>query len=95
MGLNVEDFETTGHGYELYTTPESYNEVKEALAERQIPVAAGELAMIPQTQVPLTADKLPKVLRFMEAMEDLDDVQNVWANFDADEEALAAADAGG
>ena len=48
-----------------------------------------------QTLVPLAADKLPKVLRFMEAMEDLDDVQNVWANFDAEEEALAAAHASG
>ena len=46
--------------------------------------------MIPQTVVPLGADDLPKILRLMEAMEDLDDVQNVWANIDATDEALAA-----
>ena len=94
LELEVEDFSSGEDGFELFTTPETYNEVREALAEREVPVAAGELAMIPQTVVPLTADKLPKILRLMEAMEDLDDVQNVWANFDSDEAALAA-NAGG
>lgn len=94
LELEVEDFATGKDAYELFTVPEAYNEVREALAEREVPVAASELAMIPQTVVPLSSDELPKILRLMEAMEDLDDIQNVWANFDADEEALAAS-AGG
>ena len=48
--------------------------------------------MIPQTLVPLAEEKLPQIVRFMEAMEDLDDVQNVWANFEADEAAAAGAE---
>ena len=90
LELDVDDFATDKGGYELFTAPEAYIEVREALAEREVAVLSGELAMIPQTLVELDGDKLPKILRFLEAMEDLDDVQNVWTNFDADEDALAA-----
>ncbi len=94
LDLDVDDFSTDKGGYELFTSPDSYMGVREGLEEREVKVLSGQLAMIPQTLVPLDADKLPKILRFLEAMEDLDDVQNVWANFDADEDALAAS-AGG
>ncbi len=94
LDLDVDDFATDKGGYELFTSPEVYMEVREGLAEREVKVLSGQLAMIPQTLVPLDADKVPKILRFLEAMEDLDDVQNVWANFDADGDALAAS-AGG
>ncbi len=91
LELEVDDFATDKGGYELFTAPDAYIGVREGLAEREVPVVSGELAMVPQTLVPVDAQKLPKILRFLEAMEDLDDVQNVWANFDADEDALAAA----
>lgn len=90
LDLDVDDVVTGADGYELFTAPEAYIEVREGLAEREVAVLSGELAMIPQNLVQLDAEKLPKVVRFLEAMEDLDDVQNVWANFDADEDALAA-----
>ncbi len=94
LELGVDDVATDRGGYELFTAPERYIEVREGLTEREVPVLNGELAMIPQTLVQLGADKLPQVLRFLEAMEELDDVQNVWTNFDADEEVLAATTAG-
>ena len=93
LELEVDDFSTDEGDYELYTTPDAYNEVREGLAEREISILSGELAMIPQTLVPLESDRVPKMLRFLEAMEELDDVQNVWANFDADEDALSASSA--
>ncbi len=95
LELDVEDFATDRGGYELFTAPETYADVRENLAQREVAVISGELAMIPQTLVQLDAAKLTKILRFLEAMEDLDDVQNVWTNFDADEDALAATAAGG
>ncbi len=95
LELDVDDFGTDKSGYELFTAPEHYLEVREGLAEREVQIISGALAMIPQTLVPLGADKLPQVLRFLEAMEELDDVQSVWTNFDADEESLAATTAGG
>jgi len=90
LDLEVDDFATEGAGYELFTTPEAYNRVREMLEKREVDLAAAELAMIPSTLVPLDSGKVPQVLRFMEAMEDLDDVQNVWSNFDADVDALGA-----
>jgi YebC/PmpR family DNA-binding regulatory protein len=93
LELEVDDVATDKGGYEIFTAPGDYLAVKEALAEREIPVAVKELAMIPSSYVDLADDKVPQVVRFMEAMEDLDDVQNVWSNFDADDSALESAGA--
>jgi transcriptional/translational regulatory protein YebC/TACO1 len=61
------------------------------LESRETPVLEKQLSMIPSTLVPVADDDAPEMLRFLEAMEDLDDVQNVWANFDISDTALAAA----
>jgi transcriptional/translational regulatory protein YebC/TACO1 len=53
--------------------------------------AVYELAMLPQTTVDIPAERINQVLRLMEALEDHDDVQKVWANFNIDENVLAAA----
>ncbi|RMH18447.1 MAG: YebC/PmpR family DNA-binding transcriptional regulator [Acidobacteria bacterium] len=90
LELGVEDLATGDDLYELFTSPADYNATKEALAERGIPVAVGQLSMIPQSTVRVEGDKLRQLLRLLEALEDLDDVQNVWANFDADDQALAS-----
>jgi YebC/PmpR family DNA-binding regulatory protein len=95
LELDVHDVATDKGDYELFTAPDAYHDIREKLAEREVEVASGALAMVPQTLVPVDASQLPKVLRLLDAMEELDDVQNVWANFDADEEALAAASADG
>ena len=89
LDLEVDDIETEKGAFEMFTTPERYLEVREALEERGIETEVRELAMIPSTSVVVPDDKVSQVLRFMEAMEDLDDVQNVWSNFDANEGALA------
>jgi transcriptional/translational regulatory protein YebC/TACO1 len=53
-------------------------------------VAAKELAMVPGNTVDLPADRATPVMRLLEALEDHDDVQKVWANVDIDEKVLAA-----
>lgn len=78
--LEVDDFATENGGYEIFTTPDQYNQVRESLAEREIPVTEGQVAMIPTTWVEVPEEKIPTAMRFMGALEDLDDVQNVWAN---------------
>ncbi len=80
LELGVDDFSVTGDRYELVTAPEDFNAIHEALEERGVPLAAKELAMIPQTPVELAPDKVNQVLRLLEALEDHDDVQKVWAN---------------
>ncbi len=93
LELEVEDFTVDGDAFELFTTVASYGGVREGLAERELPVAAAEVAMIPSNWVSVPAGKVPQAMRFMEALEDLDDVQNVWSNIDADSVALAGASA--
>ena len=55
-------------------------------------VESAELAMVPSTTVPVTEEgEVRRVLRLLEALDDHDDVQNVWSNFDTPDEVLAAA----
>jgi transcriptional/translational regulatory protein YebC/TACO1 len=72
---------------------EDFAAVQEELERRGVPVAAKELAMVPQTQMSLPADRVGQVLRLAEALEDHDDVQKVWLNLDTsalDEKVTAA-----
>jgi transcriptional/translational regulatory protein YebC/TACO1 len=73
----------------MYTALEDFSAIQEALEARGIPLAAKELAMIPQTTVEIRADRANQILRLLEALEDHDDVQKVWANLDIDESVLA------
>lgn len=90
LELEVDDVSTEGGSYEMFTAPEDYSRVLEAMVEREIAAVEKSLAMIPSTTVEVEADKLPQLMRFLDAMEELDDVQNVWANFDGDPSALEA-----
>jgi YebC/PmpR family DNA-binding regulatory protein len=93
LELGVDDITVEEDRYEMLTAPEEFTAVQEALESRGVPVAAKELAMMPQTTVDLPADRVNQVLRLLEALEDQDDVQKVWANFNVDEKVLAAAQA--
>ena len=63
--------------------------VVNALQENTIEMAASSLGYIPQNYVKLEGKQAQQLLRLMEELEDHDDVQNVWANFDIDEEEIA------
>ncbi len=89
LELEVDDVSTEG-GYELFTSPSDYLRVKEALAERQVPVATAELAMLPRSYVDVPQDKAGQVLAIVEALEDHDDVQHVWSNVNVDESLVEA-----
>ena len=89
LELGVDDISVEEDRYEMYTALEDFNTVQEALETREVPLAAKELAMIPQTTVEIRADRANQILRLLEALEDHDDVQKVWANLDIDESVLA------
>jgi len=76
--------------YEVYTAPEDLHKVKTALEARGFPVEQAKVEMVPTTQVRLEDKKADQMIRLMEAFEDHDDVQNVWANFDIDASLLEA-----
>jgi YebC/PmpR family DNA-binding regulatory protein len=85
LELGVDDISVEEDRYELYTALEDFHTIQEALETREIPLAAKELAMIPQTTIEIPAARANQILRLLEALEDHDDVQKVWANLDIDE----------
>jgi YebC/PmpR family DNA-binding regulatory protein len=76
--------------YEIYTASDELHIVKARLEERGLPVEEARVEMVPTTLVRLEDRRAEQMVRLMEAFEEHDDVQNVWANFDIDEKVLEA-----
>jgi YebC/PmpR family DNA-binding regulatory protein len=74
--------------FEIVTPFEKFDAVKKALSQKSIPVAQAELTMIPQTNIKLVDKQAEQMLKLMEDLEDHDDVQKVYANFDIDVEIM-------
>ncbi len=81
----AEDVRATDHAHEVVTDPDALPSVKAHLEQKGLPLAVAEVDMIPTTEVPLDARKADQMMKLMEALEDHDDVQHVWANFDFEE----------
>jgi YebC/PmpR family DNA-binding regulatory protein len=86
-----EDLRDDGSAWEVVTPPEVFEGVREALAAAGIQPASAEVAMLPQNYVKLTGAAAQQMLRLVEALEEHDDVQLVYANFDIDEKEIQAA----
>lgn len=71
--------------YQIIATPENFSKVKEILHSNNIDVSNSELTKIPQSTVPLGEKEAEKILKLFEALDELDDVQHVYANFDIPE----------
>ena len=80
-----EDLRDDGENFEVVTSPDSIEEVRKGLESSQIKVAVAEVSMIPQNSVRLEGKKAQQMLTLMEALEDQEDVQKVFANFDIDD----------
>jgi YebC/PmpR family DNA-binding regulatory protein len=89
LEAGAEDLREDGSNYEIFTTPDDFEAVVNALQENNIEIAVSNLGYIPQNYVKLEGKQAQQLLRLMEELEDHDDVQNVWANFDIDEEEIA------
>ncbi len=77
--------------YEIITSPENLNTVKETIEKQDITVSLSEITMLPKSYVPIEGSTAEQMVRLIDALEDNDDVQNVYANFDIPEEAMATA----
>jgi YebC/PmpR family DNA-binding regulatory protein len=82
LDLGAEDFKAEGDVFEIYTTPNDVGKVKDGLAGKKITAASAESTMIPDNLVAVSEGDAPKVLKLMELLEALDDVKNVYGNFD-------------
>jgi YebC/PmpR family DNA-binding regulatory protein len=89
LEAGAEDVATDGDPYEIQTAPAQLEAVRDALAARGIPIQAAEQTKIATVQVPLDAKSAESLLRLVDALEDHDDVQKVYANFSVSDEILA------
>ncbi len=89
MNASAEDMREDGSNFEIITVPENYDGVVEALKSANIETAASSIGYIPQSYVKLEGKQAQQMLKLMEELEDHDDVQHVWANFDVEESELA------
>ena len=84
----AEDMTTEDDHWEIVTDVESFRGVLEALERAGIEVASAEVTMLPKSTVKLDRDGAKKVLRLVDALEEYEDVQEVYANFDIPDEIL-------
>ncbi|HMC36307.1 MAG TPA: YebC/PmpR family DNA-binding transcriptional regulator [Actinomycetota bacterium] len=89
LDAGANDLRDSGEQWEVVTDPESLALARGALEEGGVPIATAELTMLPKTTVPLDGGKADAVLRLIDALEGLDDVQAVYSNFDIPDAILA------
>ena len=75
--------------FEVYTQPESFEQVREALEKAGIPTVEAKLSMIPMTWVKVDESQARANMKLLESLDDHDDVQNVWSNFDIPEDMMS------
>jgi len=75
--------------YEIITAPEDVNKVKAALEAAGIPVSLAEITMLPKSYVALDGKSAEQIIRLVDALEDHEDIQNVYTNFDIPDEVMA------
>jgi len=80
-----DDVRDDGDNWEIFTPTDRLEQVREAIAGRGITIGTAELSMVPKNTVKVEGKKAQQVLSMMEGLEEHDDVQNVWANFDIDD----------
>jgi YebC/PmpR family DNA-binding regulatory protein len=90
LDAGAEDVRAEEETFDVVTAPEDLPTVRDALTEAKLSLALAEVTMLPRTTVDLKGKEAQQMLRLMEMLEDHDDVQHVYANFDIAGEVLAA-----
>ncbi|HHX88116.1 MAG TPA: YebC/PmpR family DNA-binding transcriptional regulator, partial [Firmicutes bacterium] len=90
LEAGAEDVELEGDSYEVVTAPEKMEPVKSYLQETGMELTSSEVTMLPKSTINITdPEEVERILNLMEALEEHDDIQNVYANFDIPEELMA------
>jgi YebC/PmpR family DNA-binding regulatory protein len=90
LDAGADDMNDDGSAWEIVSSPDMFEAVREAVKKLGVEPAAAEVAMIPQNYVKLQGKEAQQMLKLMEALDDHDDVQHVWANFDIEEKEIEA-----
>jgi YebC/PmpR family DNA-binding regulatory protein len=94
LDAGAEDLRDDGSSWEVTSPPEVFEKVRDALSAAGITPSSAEVGFVPQNYVKLSGPQAQQMVRMVEALEDHDDVQHVYANFDIDEKEIQAAVAG-
>ncbi len=90
LGAGAEDMKDEGEVWEIVSDPNDHDAVVQAIADLAVETEAAEITRIPQNTVHVAGKQAQSVVRMVEAIEDHDDVQGVWANYDIDDAELEA-----
>ncbi|SMC55460.1 DNA-binding regulatory protein, YebC/PmpR family [Desulfocicer vacuolatum DSM 3385] len=90
LEAGAEDVKDEGDCFEIITEPEDFDAVKEAVDAAEIKYNMAEVTMIPQTQTALEGKEAEQMIRFMEAMDDCDDIQKFYTNADISDDIFNA-----
>jgi len=93
LDAGAEEINDLGDSYEVVSEPTDLVPVRTALQEAGIEYDSAESSLVPTMTVPVDEDAARKVFKLIDALEDCDDVQNIYANFDVSDEIMAAIDA--
>jgi YebC/PmpR family DNA-binding regulatory protein len=90
LEAGADDLQTDEETFTVTTSPHEFDAVKKAIEDKGIKIESAALQMIPQNTVKVTGKEAEQTLRLMDALEEHEDVQNVYSNFDIDEKELAS-----
>ena len=90
LEAGADDMNDDGDAWEIVSAPESFEGVRDAVKALGIEPAAAQIAMVPQNYIKLEGSDARTMLKLMEMLDDHDDVQRVWANFDIEEKEIEA-----
>jgi YebC/PmpR family DNA-binding regulatory protein len=94
LEAGAEDIQTEAEGFTVLTTPADFEAVRDAVVKAGIEPDEAEVKKVADTSVPLDGSKAQQMLKLLDALEDQEDIQNVWENSDISAEDLEAAAAG-
>ncbi len=85
LDAGATDIDTEGENYNIITPPNEIDGVREAIDAKSIPIVSAEVTMVPQNTVKLDEKQAASMIKLFESLDEHDDVQNVYANFDIDD----------
>ncbi|PYQ57427.1 MAG: YebC/PmpR family DNA-binding transcriptional regulator [Acidobacteria bacterium] len=91
LEAGADDLQSNPDAFEVYSSPDSFDQVRAALEKNNIPTIEAKIGQMPQNYVKLDEAKAKQTMRLLEMLDDQDDVQNVWSNFDIPAEMMESA----
>ena len=90
LEAGADDLQDDDDNWEVFSAPDAFAAVREAVKQLGVEPASAQVAMIPQNYVKLEGKPAQQMLKLMDALDDHDDVQHVWSNFDISEKEIEA-----